>query len=152
MLCCCYEGQPVLTVLTTVSLSSGFVDRSSRELLTLKEANSNRRASLYMDFATSELPGTVQNKPPIAAMARVYSARHFRLIVQSLKREKVCGILRRNICRNTLTISLLWSSKFGGAEYHILLALLSDGDGALDFRSKYSCMIAVRFCIEDERT
>lgn len=142
----------MLTVLTTVSLSSGFVDNSSSELLTLNEANNNRRASLYMDFATSELPATVQNNPPIAAMARVYSARLFRLTVQSLKSEKVWGMFRRKICRNTLTISLLWSSKFGGAEYHILLALLRDGDGALDFLSKYSCMMAVRFCIEDERT
>jgi hypothetical protein len=58
----------------------------------------------------------------------------------------------RNILRNTLTMSLLWSSKFGGAEYHILLALLSEGEGARDFRSKYSCMVAVRLCIEDDST
>lgn len=140
------------TVLTVASLSSGVVDKSSKVFLTLKDANNNLRASLYMDFATSALPGTVQNSPPVAATAKVYSARFFLLTAGSLNNENVSGMCLRNMLRNTLTMSLLWSSKFGGAEYHILLALLSEGEGARDLRSKYSCMVAVRLCMEDDST
>ena len=48
-------------------------------------------------------------------------------------------------------MSRSWSARIGGAEYHIELALLDAGDGALDFLSKYSCITIVMFCKDEDK-